>query len=82
MSYPPFILELFLWKSIIEEESQCTLSESQAVLILKKSEIDTDWPSLIENNLSKEQKREYRNQALEHARLSAEKRQNEKKSLF
>ncbi|KAG8042357.1 hypothetical protein G9C98_004991 [Cotesia typhae] len=53
MSYPPFILELFLWKSIIEEESQCTLSESQAILILKKSEIDTDWPSLIENNLTK-----------------------------
>ncbi|XP_057328124.1 dynein axonemal assembly factor 4-like [Microplitis mediator] len=82
ISYPPFILELFLWKNIIEEESQCILSESLATLTLKKCEIEEEWPSLIEDNLSKEKKHEYRSRALEHARLAAEKREEDKKRKY
>ena len=72
-SYPPFILELFLWEAILEEESECTVDEKSAVFTLKKAEMGLEWPTLVTENLDKDTKRARRCRAFELARLSAEK---------
>ncbi|XP_015587582.1 dynein assembly factor 4, axonemal-like [Cephus cinctus] len=59
-SYPPFILELFLWGSILEEESICTLSEDQVIFTLKKQEKGLEWPSLVKEDIDRETKRQLR----------------------
>ncbi|XP_011301185.1 dyslexia susceptibility 1 candidate gene 1 protein homolog isoform X2 [Fopius arisanus] len=74
VSYPPFILELFLHDEILEDKSSCTLSEELAILTLKKLQEGREWPTLTLENLTKDDKKVFRIQALEKARLSAEKR--------
>ncbi|KAK0088185.1 hypothetical protein PV325_012852 [Microctonus aethiopoides] len=78
-SYPPFILELFLFENIVEEESQCTLGESSVVFTLKKAEMDRKWPTLVLDSLTKEKKQEYRRQAIERAQLLEEKKAKERR---
>ncbi|XP_015115383.1 dynein assembly factor 4, axonemal [Diachasma alloeum] len=73
-SYPPFILELFLYEKILEDESSCTLSEELAIFTLKKLQVGREWQNLTQQDLTKDEKREIRSQALEQARLSAEER--------
>ncbi|XP_034947682.1 dynein assembly factor 4, axonemal-like [Chelonus insularis] len=79
ISFHPFMLELFLWHNIVEEESEFILAESSAILTLKKAEVNQEWSNLTLDNLSKDKKREYRCQALERAQLSAERRAKAKK---
>ncbi|XP_046424093.1 dynein axonemal assembly factor 4-like isoform X1 [Neodiprion fabricii] len=74
-SYPPFVLELFLWGNILEHESKCILDKEQAnvVFTLKKADLGLIWPSLLED-LDKHAKKERRTQALEQAQVMAEER--------
>ncbi|XP_046753656.1 dynein axonemal assembly factor 4-like isoform X2 [Diprion similis] len=74
-SYPPFILELFLWGNILEHESKCVLDKEQAnvVFTLKKADLGLIWPSLVED-LDKHTKKERRIRALEQAQVMAEER--------
>ncbi|XP_012270409.1 dynein assembly factor 4, axonemal [Orussus abietinus] len=69
-SYPPFILELFLWGNILDDRSECTLDGEEAIFSLKKENAGEEWPTLVKENLSKENQKECRNQAQERARLS------------
>ncbi|XP_076752517.1 dynein axonemal assembly factor 4 [Xylocopa sonorina] len=82
VSFPPFILELFLWANVVENESKCTLTEKEAVLSLRKVNIDLEWPALEIQDVDKDFKREYRNRALERAHKLAEEKakiKNEKR---
>ncbi|OAD60638.1 Dyslexia susceptibility 1 candidate 1 protein [Eufriesea mexicana] len=72
ISFPPFILELFLWTNVVEEESKCTLTEEKAILTLRKTNISLDWPTLEVQDISNDYKRDCRNRALEHAQKIAE----------
>ncbi|CAK9802207.1 Dynein axonemal assembly factor 4 [Anthophora quadrimaculata] len=75
VSFPPYILELFLWGNIIENESKCTLTEEEAILTLRKTNIDVEWPTLEVQNIDKDFKRDCRNRALESAHKLAEERE-------
>ncbi|XP_063976453.1 dynein axonemal assembly factor 4-like [Diachasmimorpha longicaudata] len=78
VSYPPFILELFLSEKILEDRSSCTLSEELAIFTLKKLQAGQEWRTLTQENLTKNEKKDIRVQALEQSRLSAEKRAEER----
>ncbi|XP_072763777.1 dynein axonemal assembly factor 4 [Anoplolepis gracilipes] len=67
ISFPPFILELFLWANVLEEESECTLTDTEAIFSLQKASVAADWPNLEVKDISEEQKRDFRNRALEKA---------------
>ncbi|XP_076685060.1 dynein axonemal assembly factor 4 [Andrena cerasifolii] len=74
VSFPPFILELFLWANVVENESNCVVSDREAILSLRKTDIDLKWPTLEVQSIDNELKREYRNRALERAQTVAEER--------
>lgn len=83
-SYPPFILELFLWGTIVDEESECVLNKAQAEIVfnLKKAEFGVTWPSLVVKELDKQTKNERRTRALEQAQELTEKREKTKSGTF
>ncbi|XP_076659267.1 dynein axonemal assembly factor 4 [Halictus rubicundus] len=72
VSFPPFILELFLWTEINERESNCIITDQEAIISLQKTKVGVEWPTLEIENIDKDTKRTYRNQALERAREKAE----------
>ncbi|KAF3420196.1 hypothetical protein E2986_05704 [Frieseomelitta varia] len=72
ISFPPFILELFLWANIVEKESKCILTEQEAIITLRKANISLNWPSLEVQDINNDFKQDYRAQALEHAQKLAE----------
>ena len=72
ISFPPFILELFLWANVVEKESKCTITDQEAILTLRKTNIGLEWPTLEIQNIDNEFKRECRNRALEQAQKVAE----------
>ncbi|XP_032663171.1 dynein assembly factor 4, axonemal-like isoform X2 [Odontomachus brunneus] len=74
ISSSPFILELFLWKNVLEQESECVLTDNEAIFSLQKENITHDWPCLEMRNLSKEQKHDFRNRILEKTHNVAENR--------
>lgn len=82
ISFPPFILELFLWENVLEEESQCTLTDTEAIFSLQKASVPSDWPSLEVEDIDKVQKRDFRNQALEKAQSVFENRAKSKSGKF
>jgi len=67
-------LELFLWDNVLEEDSECTLTDTEAIFSLQKAQMDIDWPNLEMNDINKEQKREFRNKILEKAQSISENR--------
>lgn len=75
-SYPPFILELFLWGIIKDEESECVLNKEQGevVFTLRKADFGILWPSLVVEGLDKAAKKERRLQAFEQAQALTEER--------
>ncbi|XP_076381602.1 dynein axonemal assembly factor 4 [Megalopta genalis] len=79
VSFPPFILELFLWSDIVEEGSKCIITNQEAILSLQKTEVTIEWPSLEIENIDKDTKRKYRNRALERAQTKAEELEKIKK---
>ncbi|CAL7943177.1 unnamed protein product [Xylocopa violacea] len=82
VSFPPFILELFLWANVVENESKCTLTENEAILSLRKTNIDLEWPTLEIQDVNNDFKRECRNRAMERAHKLAEEKtkiKNEKR---
>ncbi|XP_026667648.1 dynein assembly factor 4, axonemal-like [Ceratina calcarata] len=72
ISFPPFILELFLWANVVEKESKCTLTEQEAILTLRKTNIGLEWPTLEVQDIDNDFKRECRDRALEQAHKVAE----------
>ncbi|KAF7399627.1 hypothetical protein HZH68_008219 [Vespula germanica] len=74
-SCPPFLLELFLWANIIEEESTCTLDEDKVIFSLRKANVSLKWPKLELDDLDKDTKRNYRNRAIERIQKVTEERQ-------
>ncbi|XP_028048255.1 dynein assembly factor 4, axonemal [Monomorium pharaonis] len=74
ISFSPFILELFLWKNVLEEESKCTLTDTEAIFSLQKANMIIDWPSLEMEDISKNKKCRIRNQILEKAQSVLENR--------
>nr|XP_031825942.1 dynein assembly factor 4, axonemal-like [Nomia melanderi] len=72
VSFPPFILELFLWADVVEKRSKCTITDREAILSLQKTKISQEWPTLEVENIDNEIKRTYRNEALERAQVEAE----------
>ncbi|XP_076282696.1 dynein axonemal assembly factor 4 [Lasioglossum baleicum] len=72
VSFPPFIVELFLWAEIIEKGSNCVIADQEAILSLQKTEVGKEWPTLEVENIDKDTKRKYRNQALDRAQAKAE----------
>ncbi|XP_076246872.1 dynein axonemal assembly factor 4 [Calliopsis andreniformis] len=74
VSFPPFILELFLWADVVEKESKCTVTDREVILSLQKTDIGREWPALEIQNIDNEIKRECRNQAVENAQRVAEER--------
>ncbi|XP_071565791.1 dynein axonemal assembly factor 4 [Temnothorax nylanderi] len=79
ISFPPFILELFLWENVLEEESECTLTDTEAVFSLQKVSMAIEWPSLEMENISKSEKCHTRNRILEKAQSVLENRAKLKK---
>ncbi|XP_018343108.1 PREDICTED: dyslexia susceptibility 1 candidate gene 1 protein homolog [Trachymyrmex septentrionalis] len=79
ISFSPFILELFLWKNVLEEESECTLTDTEAIFSLQKANLAVDWPILEAENISKSEKYHARNQILEKAQKTLENRAKCKK---
>ncbi|XP_077279421.1 dynein axonemal assembly factor 4 [Temnothorax americanus] len=79
ISFPPFILELFLWENVLEEESECTLTDTEAVFSLQKVSMAIEWPSLEVENISKSEKCHTRNRILEKAQSVLENRAKLKK---
>jgi hypothetical protein len=67
-------LELFLWDNVLEENSECILTDTEAIFSLQKAQIDVDWPNLEMDDINKEQKREFRNKILEKAQNVSESR--------
>lgn len=78
ISFPPFILELFLWENVLEQESECVFTENEVIFSLQKANVGHDWPSLEVEHFSKEQKRDFRSQILEKAQNVAENRAKSK----
>ncbi|KAI4487066.1 hypothetical protein M0802_012055 [Mischocyttarus mexicanus] len=74
-SSPPFLLELFLWANIIEEESTCTLDDDKVIFSLRKANISLKWPQLELNDLDKNIKKQYRDCAIERIQKVTEERQ-------
>ncbi|KAK1132383.1 hypothetical protein K0M31_016491 [Melipona bicolor] len=72
ISFPPFILELFLWANIVENESKCILTQQEAIITLRKATINLEWPTLEVQDINNDFKQDYRAQALEHAQKLAE----------
>ncbi|XP_076639186.1 dynein axonemal assembly factor 4 [Colletes latitarsis] len=72
VSFPPFILELFLWASIVEEESKCTVTDTEVIFSLQKIDVGQIWPTIDIQNIDKETRQIYRNRALERSHSSAE----------
>ncbi|XP_071858851.1 dynein axonemal assembly factor 4 [Bombus fervidus] len=72
ISFPPFILELFLWANVVEKESKCTLTEEEAIVALHKTNTNLEWPTLEVQDINNDFKRDCRTQALEHAQKLAE----------
>ncbi|XP_043259375.1 dynein axonemal assembly factor 4-like [Colletes gigas] len=72
VSFPPFILELFLWASIVEEESKCTVTDTEVIFSLQKVDVGQIWPTLDIQNIDKETRQIYRNRALERLHSNAE----------
>ncbi|KAF7993410.1 hypothetical protein HCN44_007913 [Aphidius gifuensis] len=72
INFTPFIFELFLSHDILEESSECILSEKQVVLTLKKGIINRKWDSLVLDDLSKEKKSRIRAQAVQRLQMLAE----------
>lgn len=66
-------MELFLWEKVLEEESECTLTDTEAIFSLQK-EKPSKWPNLEIENISKQQKCELRNQILGKAQSVLESR--------
>ncbi|XP_011054450.1 PREDICTED: dyslexia susceptibility 1 candidate gene 1 protein homolog [Acromyrmex echinatior] len=79
ISFSPFILELFLWENVLEEESECTLTDTEAIFSLQKASLAIDWPILEAENISKSEKCHARNQVLEKAQKVLENRAKCKK---
>ncbi|KAG5313914.1 DAAF4 factor, partial [Pseudoatta argentina] len=79
ISFTPFILELFLWENVLEEESECTLTDTEAIFSLQKASLAVDWPILEAENISKSEKCHARNQVLEKAQKVLENRAKCKK---
>jgi len=79
ISFSPFILELFLWENVLEEESECTLTDTEAIFSLQKANITVDWPILEVENINKSEKYHARNQILEKAQKVLENRAKCKK---
>ncbi|KAG5325072.1 DAAF4 factor, partial [Acromyrmex heyeri] len=79
ISFSPFILELFLWENVLEEESECTLTDTEAIFSLQKASLAVDWPILEAENISKSEKCHARNQVLEKAQKVLENRAKCKK---
>ncbi|KAL6424406.1 hypothetical protein ACFW04_009883 [Cataglyphis niger] len=78
ISFPPFILELFLWANVLEEESECTLTDTEAIFSLQKASVASDWPNLEVKDISEEQKRDSRKRALEKAQNISDNRAKSK----
>ncbi|XP_076172457.1 dynein axonemal assembly factor 4 [Ptiloglossa arizonensis] len=74
VSFPPFILELFLWANIAEKESKCIITNAEAILSLQKIDIGQEWPTLDKQNIDKNIQQEYRNRALERSHANAKER--------
>lgn len=74
ISFPPFILELFLWENVLEQESECVFTDNEVIFSLQKANVIHDWPCLEMENLSKEQKRDFRDRILEKAQNVAQDR--------
>ncbi|KYQ54417.1 hypothetical protein ALC60_06706 [Trachymyrmex zeteki] len=79
ISFSPFILELFLWENVLEEESECTLTDTEAIFSLQKASVAVNWPILKAENISKSEKCHARNQILEKAQKILENRAKCKK---
>lgn len=74
ISFSPFILELFLWANVLEEESECTLTDIEAIFSLQKANVAFDWPNLEVKDINEEQKRDFRKRAVEKAQSISESR--------
>lgn len=59
---------------MLEEESECTLTDTEAVFSLQKANVNIDWPSLETENISKSEKCHTRNQMLEKVQSVLENR--------
>lgn len=81
-SSPPFLLELFLWANIIEEESTCTLDEDKVIFSLRKANVSLKWPKLELDDLDKDTKRNYRNRAIERIQKVTEERRKAQSGQF
>lgn len=66
-------MELFLWENVLEEESECTLTDTEAICLLQK-EKPSEWLNLEMENIGKEQKGEIRKRILEKAQSVLENR--------
>ncbi|XP_029174658.1 dynein assembly factor 4, axonemal-like [Nylanderia fulva] len=73
ISFPPFFLELFLWANVLEEESECTLTDAEAIFSLQKANVTSVWPNLVKD-INEEQKREFRKRAIEKAQSISDSR--------
>lgn len=71
-------MELFLWANVLEEESECTLTNTEAIFSLQKASVTSDWPNLEVKDISEEQKRDFRKQALEKAQKVSDERAKSK----
>lgn len=58
---------------MLEEESECTLTDTEAIFSLQKEKL-SEWPNLEMENVSKERKCEFRNRILEKAQSVLESR--------
>lgn len=72
---------------MLEENSECILTDTEAIFSLQKAQMAIDWPSLEMSDINKEQKREYRDKILEKAQSVLESRAKARsgkisKSLF
>lgn len=59
---------------MLEQESECVFTNNEAIVSLQKKNLTREWPCLEMENLSKEQKRDFRNRILEKAQNVAENR--------
>ncbi|KAK2583693.1 hypothetical protein KPH14_009619 [Odynerus spinipes] len=77
-SCPPFMLELFLWANIIDQESSCTLDEDKVIFSLRKTDVGLEWPKLELDELDKDVKQSYRDRAIERIQtITKEREKNE-----
>ncbi|KDR14473.1 hypothetical protein L798_11644 [Zootermopsis nevadensis] len=74
--FHPFLFEVFLFSSVKEPRSKCTVGDGKIVFELQKTECDY-WENL-EANLSKEEQREMRKKILERSQENARAEQERK----